>query len=114
MPSGPTGGAAGTPAQIKEMLASGHFKIAGHREINGHEATGLKGRFVEGYREIWVDSATFQPLQVIQAYFADTRGPLQHDITVFNESWLSRATALVSLVDHPKIPAGFTQVPAPQ
>jgi hypothetical protein len=53
-------------------------------------------------------------LRVIQADFANTRGPLQHDIMISDESWLSRSTALVNLVNHPKIPAGFTQVPAPQ
>jgi hypothetical protein len=113
-PSLPTGGVGGTPAQLRQMLASGHFKIIGHREVNGHKATGLKGPWADGYREIWVDSATFQPLRLIQADFANTPGPLQHDIMVSNESWLSRSTALVNLVNHPTIPAGFTQVPAPQ
>lgn len=114
IPSGPTGGVSGTPAQIKEMLTAGHLEIIGHREINGHKATGLKGRFAEGYREIWVDSATFQPLQVILADFANVRGPLRQYRMVFNESWLPRSAGLVNLVNHPRIPAGFTQVPAPQ
>lgn len=113
-PSGPTGGFGGTPDQIKEMLTSGRLTIVGHREINGHEATGLKGPFADGYREVWVDSATFQPLQVIQADFANKPGPLQHDVMVTNETWLPRSASLVNLVNHPKIPVGFTQVPAPQ
>jgi hypothetical protein len=113
-PSGPTGGPGGTPAQIRQMLASGHFKIIGHREINGHKATGLRGPWADGYREIWVDSATFQPLRIILADFANTRGPLRHYQMVFNESWLPRSTGLVTLVNHPAIPASFTQVPPPQ
>jgi hypothetical protein len=94
------------------LLASGRFKIIGHRNIGGHAATGLKGPFAAGNLEVWVDSATFQPLRVIRADLADTHGPLRNVVTVSTESWLSRASTLVSLVNHPQIPAGFSQVPA--
>jgi hypothetical protein len=33
---------------------------------------------------------------------------------VFNESWIARTPDLVGLANHPQIPAGFTQVPAPK
>ena len=33
---------------------------------------------------------------------------------VFNESWIARTPGLLSLANHPQIPAGFTQVPAPR
>jgi hypothetical protein len=113
-PSGPYGGAGGTPADLKRLLASGRYKIIGHREIDGHAATGLKGPFAEGYLEIWVDSVTFQPLQVIRADFANTHTPLRNAVTVTTETWLPRASALVTLVNHPQIPSGFTQVAVPQ
>ena len=38
---------------------------------------------------------------------------LQHTL-VFNESWVPRTARLVSLANHPHVPAGFTQVPVGQ
>ena len=112
-PAGPYGGAAGTPAQIKAMLSAGHYRIIGHRVINGRRAIGLKGPWARGYLEIWVDAGSYQPVHVVIADFADQPGPLRHDRIVASESWVARSPALVQLVNHPRIPAGFTHVPAP-
>jgi hypothetical protein len=114
MPAGPYGGAGGTPAQIKSLLRSGHYRIIGHKIINGHRAIGLKGPWAAGFMEIWVDAHTFQPVHVIIADFADHPGPLRHDEIVINESWVPRSPALVQLTNHPRIPASFRHVPAPQ
>ena len=113
-PAGPYGGAGGTPAQIKSLLSSGHYRIVGHRVINGHKAIGLKGPWAHGYMEVWVDAQTYQPVHVVIADFADQPGPLRHDDIVINESWVARSPALVQLTNHPRIPAGFRQVSAPQ
>jgi hypothetical protein len=112
-PAGPYGGAAGTPAQIRAALAAGHYRIVGHRVINGHRAIGLKGPWARGYMEIWVDAGSYQPVHVVIADFADQPGPLRHDKIVASESWVARSPALVLLVNHPRIPAGFSHVPAP-
>ncbi len=112
-PAGPYGGAAGTPAQIRASLSAGHYRIIGHRVINGHRAIGLKGPWARGYLEIWVDAGSYQPVHVVIADFADQPGPLRHDHIAASESWVPRSPALVQLVNHPRIPAGFTHVPAP-
>jgi hypothetical protein len=114
MPAGPYGGAGGTPAQIKSLLRSGHYRIIGHQVINGHRAIGLKGPWAAGFMEVWVDAHTFQPVHVILADFADHPGPLRHDEIVINESWVARSPALVRLTNHPRIPASFRHVAAPQ
>lgn len=113
-PAGPYGGAAGTPAQIRALLSGGHFRIIGHRVIDGHRAIGIKGPRARGYLEIWVDAHTYQPVHVVFADFADQPGPLRHDDIVISESWVARSPALVQLTNHPRIPAGFTHVPAPR
>jgi len=113
-PAGPYGGAGGTPAQIKAMLSSGHYRIVGHQVINGRKTIGLKGPWARGYMEVWVDAHTFQPVHVVIADFADQPGPLRHYKMVINESWVARSPALVQLTNRPAIPAGFRHVPAPQ
>lgn len=114
MPAGPYGGVGGTPAQIKSLLSSGHYRIIGHKIINGHRAIGLKGPWAAGFMEVWVDAHTFQPVHVIIADFADHPGPLRHDEIVANESWVARSPSLVQLTNRPRIPASFRHVPAPQ
>jgi len=103
-----------TPAEIKALLDSGKLKIVGHQNINGHHAIGLKEPWADGYRELWVDAKTFLPVRVIIADFANQKGPLQNDILINNDSWLPRTKALLNMVNHVHIPAGFTQVPPPQ
>jgi hypothetical protein len=103
-----------TPAQIKSWLDSGRLKIIGHREINGHHTIGLRGPWIQGYRELWVDSKTFLPVRTITADFANQKGPLQNVMLIDNDSWLPRTKSLLDMVNHVHIPAGFTQVPPPQ
>ncbi len=95
-------GVGGTPAQLNKLLASCRVKSIGHRDSNGHEATGLKGPFARGYMEVWAGPATFQQLRVIRADFVYTRTPLRNDVMVSGESWLPRSAALVRLVNRPR------------
>jgi hypothetical protein len=62
-----------------------------------------------GTLKIWVDSQTFEPVREISAL-----GVGQQHTLVFNESWVPRTARLVSLANHPQVPAGFTQVPVGQ
>ena len=112
-PAGPYGGYGGTPAQIRAMLSAGHYRIIGHRVVDGHRAIGIKGPWANGYLKLWVDAHTYQPVRVIIADFADQPGPMRHDDIAVSESWMARSPALVQLTNHPRIPAGFTRVPAP-
>jgi hypothetical protein len=103
-----------TPAQIKGWLDAGKLKIVGHKEIDGHQAIGLRQPWARGYRELWVDSQTFLPLRTIQADFASMTGPLKNVLLVNDDTWLPRTKSLLDMVNHVHIPAGFTQVPPPQ
>jgi len=113
---GPTTGATSTvmtPAEIKSWLDSGLLKIVGHKVIDGHQTIGLRQPWAGGYREMWVDSTTFLPVQLIMADFADQKGPLQNDLLIDNETWLPRTQALLSTVNRVRIPAGFKHVAPP-
>lgn len=103
-----------TPADIKAWLDSGKLKIIGHQDINGHHTTGLRSPWADGYRELWVDSQTFQPVRLITADFANSKGPLKNVKLVANETWLPRTKQMLDMVNHVHIPAGFTQVAPPQ
>jgi hypothetical protein len=56
------------------------------------------------------DSQTFQVVRTIKSF----TGGLKGNSIIENDSWLPRSAALVKLISHPQIPAGFTRVPAPQ
>jgi hypothetical protein len=103
-----------TPAEIKSWLDAGALKIVGYRDVNGHHAIGLRERWADGYRELWVDTKTFLPVRTITADFANQKGPLQNVLLIDNETWLPRTKSLLDMVNQVHIPAGFTQVPAPQ
>jgi hypothetical protein len=103
-----------TPADIKAWLDSGKLKIIGHQDINGHHTVGLRSPWADGYRELWVDSQTFQPVRLIMADFANSKGPMKNVELVINETWLSRTESLLDMVNHVHIPAGFKLVAPPQ
>jgi hypothetical protein len=103
-----------TPAEIKGWLDAGGLKIVGHREIDGHQAIGLRQPWARGYRELWVDSRTYLPLRTIAAHFASTTGPLRNVLLVDNETWLPRTKSLLGMVNRVHIPAGFRQVAPPR
>ena len=106
-PSGPDV-PGGSPAQLQEMLKKGLLHIAGHGTVNGHKATELKGNTGPVTLTVWVDSTTYQPVRYIRD-FGKNLGSL-----VFNETWMPRSPALVHIANTPRIPAGFTRVPAPK
>jgi hypothetical protein len=103
-----------TPADIKAWLDSGKLKIIGRQDINGHHTIGLRSPWADGYRELWVDSQTFQPVRIIMADFANTKGPAKNVQLIINETWLPRTKSLLDMVNHVHIPAGFKQVAPPQ
>lgn len=98
-----------SPAQLRKWLKDGTMRVVGHGHVNGHYATALRAQLAIGTLKIWVDSQTFQLVREISSYSVGELHPL-----VFNESWVPRTSRLVSLANHPQIPAGFTQVPVGQ
>jgi hypothetical protein len=103
-----------TPADIKAWLDSGQLKIIGHQDISGHHTIGLRSPWADGYRELWVDSQTFQPVRLIMADFANTKGPMKNVELVINETWLPRTKSMLDMVNYVHIPAGFRLVAPPQ
>lgn len=100
----------GSPQQLKKGLQAGVFRIAGHGQVNGHHAIELRAHVGILSYAIWVDAQTYQPVRVIKAF----GGSLKGHALIFNETWIPRSASLVSLANHPQIPAGFTRVPAPR
>ncbi|HUZ25170.1 MAG TPA: hypothetical protein VMV07_15550 [Streptosporangiaceae bacterium] len=100
----------GSPAQVQQWLKTGTFRIVGHGYVNGHHATELRADLGPIDMEIWVDSKTFQVVRTIKSF----TGGLKGNSIIENDSWLPRPAALVNLINHPQIPAGFTRVPAPK
>ena len=98
----------GSPAQLKQMLAGGQMRVVDHGYINGHNATELRASLGTITLEVRVDSQTYQPVRFIKSVGRGL-GTL-----VFDEFWIARTPALVSITSHPQIPAGFTRVPAPK
>jgi hypothetical protein len=101
-----------TPAEIKSWADSGKLKIVGHSTINGHAAIALRGPWILGYRELWVDSQTFLPVRVFVDYYANANFGSDLKLTG-NLAWLPRTEALANMVNHVQLPAGFTHVAAP-
>jgi hypothetical protein len=98
-----------SPAQLRKWLKDGTMRVVGHGHVNGHQATALRAQLAIGTLKIWVDSRTFEPVREISAL-----GVEQKHALVFNESWVPRTSRLVSLANHPQVPAGFTRVPVGQ
>jgi hypothetical protein len=105
----PADGSDVSPAQLRNWLKDGTMRVVGHGHVNGHQATALRAQLAIGTLKIWVDSQTFEPVREISAL-----GAVQRHTLVFNESWVPRTARLVSLANHPQVPAGFTQVPVGQ
>ena len=107
VPKGPVGGDYNTPAQVKQWLAQGVGKIVGHPYVDGHHTVELSvspgpaKTFV-----IFADVRTYQVVRTID-YFNQVPGgePIRADY-----QWVRRSPAMVKLVNHPVIPAGYTQV----
>jgi hypothetical protein len=105
----PADGGVTSPAQLRNALRKGVMRVVGHGTIHGRPATALRTRMGIITLEVWVDAQTFQPVREIKSF-----GGGLNSVLVFNESWIARTPARLSLVGHPQIPAGFTQVPAPR
>jgi hypothetical protein len=109
VPKGPADLAVNTPAQVEQWLKGGVGKIVGHPYVDGHHTVELSIAMgtVKTY-VIFADVHTYQVVRTID-YFPTVphAKPIKADYT-----WVNRSPATVKLVNHPVIPAGFTQVPA--
>jgi hypothetical protein len=113
-PTAPVEGVSYIPAaSIKAMLAQGYVKIVGHPVVDGHRTVelsvslGKDGKAEANY--LYVDSQTFQLVRLVRVFAPDSAQPASK---TSDYTWVKRTPALTKLINHPQIPAGFTQVPA--
>ena len=108
VPPGPVGGDYNTPAQIKQWLDQGVGRIVGYPYVDGHHTVELS-LFMGSVKKylIFADIHTYQVVRTIDYFPPGLQGPpIKADYT-----WIRRSPAMVKLINHPQIPAGFTQVP---
>ena len=113
-PTTPAAGVAYIPAtSLKGMLAQGFVKIVGHPVVDGHSTVelsvslGKQGKAEANY--FYVDSQTFQLIRLVRVFAPDSAHPAS---ATSDYTWVKRTPALTELINHPRVPAGFTQVSA--
>jgi hypothetical protein len=107
VPSAAVGGNYPGPAQIKQWLDKGVGKIVGHPYIDGHHTIELSisaGSVKTSV--IFADVHTYQVVRTIDYFNRQSDAPP----IKANYVWVPRTPAMVKLVNHPVIPAGYTQV----
>jgi hypothetical protein len=107
VPKGPVGGDYDTPGQVKQWLAQGVGKIVGHPYVDGHHTVELS--ISAGTAKTSVLFADVHTYQVVRSIDYFNQIPGAQPITA-NYQWAPRSAAMVKLVNHPVIPAGYTQV----
>jgi hypothetical protein len=107
LPSGPVGGDYNTPAQVKQWLDQGVGKIVGHPYVDGHHTVELS--ISAGPAKTYVLFADIHTYQVVRSIDYFNQVPGGEPITA-DYQWVPRSSATVKLVNHPVIPAGYTQV----
>ncbi|HEY1819341.1 MAG TPA: hypothetical protein VGG83_05385 [Trebonia sp.] len=109
-PNAPALGVSYIPAaSLKSMLPQGHVKIVGHPVVDGQRTVELSdslGKAETMY--FYVDSQTFRLVRLVRVFAPDS--PVRRSATS-DYTWVRRTPALTGLINHPQIPAGFTQVP---
>ena len=97
-----------TPQYIAVLLK--HVaSIVGHPYVNGHRTVELSVSADAGPKTLlWADAGTYQVVRTVEEFPAGTHmKPMVSSFT-----WAARSAALVQQIDHPRIPAGFRQVPS--
>jgi hypothetical protein len=109
-PASPALGVSYIPAaELKTMLARGDVKIVGHPVVDGHHTVELSdsiGKAESMY--FYVDSESFQLVRLVRVF---APGSAQQASATSDYTWVPRTPALTRLINHPQVPAGFTQVP---
>ena len=107
VPKGPVGGNYPGPAEVKQWLDKGVGKIIGHPYVDGHHTIELSV-FASSAKTyvIFADVHTYRVVRTIDYFGKASDAP---PITA-NYTWVPRTPSMVKLVNHPVIPAGYTQV----
>jgi hypothetical protein len=105
VPSGPAETNYFTPAEVKAYLARSDWKITGHQAIDGHSTVEISFSKDGLTDDIWADARTYEVVRTLRKL------PHLGAITQ-NYYWVPRSAAMTTLINHPKVPAGFKEVPA--
>lgn len=103
VPSGPVDSQYTPASQVKGLIGKGDWKIAGHPVIDGHRTIELSLSGPGLSDKIWADATTYQVVRT--ATQLEKLSPITDDY-----SWVLKTTTMTDRVNHPQIPAGFTQV----
>jgi hypothetical protein len=108
VPKGPISGDYTSATWVKEVLARGYGKIIGHPVVDGHRTVEISASYLGMKWLFYVDSTTFLVVRQVKHFPAPLNGVLTDDYT-----WTTRTATLKELINHPQIPAGYTQVAPP-
>ena len=106
LPTGPTGGGYTLGALVAEVLDNTPGKIIGYPVVDGRPTIELSASVPGSQFQFWVDSRTYQVIRTAK-YFT---GGLNVPPLVSDYDWVRATAALVNLINHPQVPAGFTRV----
>jgi hypothetical protein len=112
----------GSPSDFAQDLKDGELKLTGrHAEINGRQAIQLVmgSKFPPNFppkvvKALIKAAKIYSRTHGTMSYWIDAQTYLLLRAGNVNETWTPRTPALTKLVNHPVIPAGFKQVPAPK
>jgi hypothetical protein len=107
VPSGPVGGAYTPTSVVKQILRRGNAKIVGHPVVDGHRTIEISVVTGPVTNYLWADSHTYQVVRTKRVFPTALHASVTSDYY-----WTPSTAAQVQLINHPQIPAGFTQVPA--
>ncbi len=99
-------------AALRSEVATGKASLVGPATVGGQQTIEIVVRSAEGAQRIWVDPASYLPVQVIGTAPGVGAHSRQADRTEFG--WLPPTPGNLALVTAAAtVPAGFTEVPAP-
>jgi hypothetical protein len=107
VPPGPVGGNDPTSA-FRHFLADGAAKIVGHPVVDGRRTIELSVAMGPTTEYFWADSHTYQVIEA-KRLFGSALGNASTTSVYY---YVPSTPAMVNLINHPQVPAGFTQVPA--
>jgi hypothetical protein len=101
------------PAQIKQQIASGHFKVDGRVMLDGRPSIELSWTPDAGsLSQLWVDARTYQLVKTVFHDSVGTPGKMTHGTYVTTFTMLAATTTNLASLS-PTIPSGFTRTATP-
>jgi hypothetical protein len=106
VPKEATGGGYTPAALADEILGSAAVEVVGSPVLNGVHAIELSAAESGSRFNFWVDGSTYRILRSEKYLPAALHVPPM----TFDYQWVRASVALVNLIEHPQVPAGYTQI----